>query len=109
MAEIPHDIDDLRLAPVLLHLDERLSELGCFDLAELAERIALTTNLPDWDEKWRRDALLEALGRDLDLGGWALSWDPRGLRVSHGLHHVVLGVPASLQDYAVRGAGLPNR
>jgi hypothetical protein len=100
MLDLPHDLDDLRLAPMLLQLDDRLSELGCLDVEELTFRVALDSDLPDWDEERRRDALMLTIERDIDLGGWELSWDDRGLRLAHGVHQVVLGVPASVTDYA---------
>ena len=103
MYELPHDLEDLRLVPILLQLDDRLSELGCLDVEEVKFRVALDTDLPDWDDERRRAALLVTMSRGIDLGDWELSWDERGLRLSHGLHQVVLGVPASVIDY-VRGA-----
>lgn len=108
MRELPHDIDDLRLAPLVLQLEDRLTELGALGREELPYRVALDSDLPDWDEGRRRDAVLVSVGRGLDLGGWELSWDPRGLRMSHGVHQVVLGLPASVTDY-LSSAALPSR
>ena len=108
MRELPHDIDDLRLAPLVLQLEGRLTELGALGPDELTYRVALDSDLPDWDQGRRRDAFLVSVARGLDLGGWELSWDPRGLRMSHGVHQVVLGVPESVIDY-VSSAPLPSR
>jgi hypothetical protein len=108
MYDIPRDIGDLRLAPIVLQLDDRLSELGCLDVEELTFRVALDSDLPDWDEERRREAILLTMSRDIDLGGWELSWDDRGVRLAHGIHQVVLGVPESVTDY-VRGAAVAHR
>lgn len=102
MYDLPHDLEDLRMGPILLQLDDRLSELGCLDVDELRFRVALDTDLPDWDEERRHAALLVTMSRGIDLGDWQLSWDERGLRLGHGIHQVVLGVPTSVIDY-VRG------
>src|SRR4051794_30225255 len=106
MREFPHDIDDLRLAPVVLQLEDRLTELGALDRDEMRYRVGLDSDLPDWDEDRRRDPLLVSVGRDIDLGAWELSWDARGLRMSHGVHHVVLGLPVSLSDYMTAPVGV---
>ena len=41
MANTPHDLSDLYLAPVLLAVDARLEELGKLDLGQLAYEVAL--------------------------------------------------------------------
>jgi hypothetical protein len=109
MRELPHDADDLRLAPMILHLEDRLTELGGLDPIEMRYRVGLDSDLPDWDEERRREALLRTVERGIELGGWKLSWDPRGLRVSHGTHHVVLGVPVSMTDYLTGAVTVPPR
>lgn len=105
MRELPRDVDDLLLAPVVLQLEDRLTELGALGQEEMRYRVALDSDLPDWDEQRRRDAMLTSIARDIDLGSWVLSWDPRGLRMSHGVHHVVLGLPASVADYVAGPVG----
>ena len=109
MPEIPHDLDDLRLAPVVLQLEDRLTELGALGADEMPLRVGLDSDLPDWDEDRRRDALLRSVARGIDLGGWVLSWDPRGLRMSHDTRHVVLGLPESMTRYVAGSVGLPTR
>jgi hypothetical protein len=108
MRELPRDVDDLRLAPIVLQLEDRLTELGLLGPADLAYRVGLDSDLPDWDEDRRRSALLVSVARGIELGGWVLEWDPRGLRMTHGTHHVVLGLPAAMTDYLVGAVLLPN-
>ncbi|WP_187365875.1 hypothetical protein [Trebonia kvetii] len=36
---------------------------------------------------------------------WTLSWDPRGLRLTHDAHTFVLGIPAVFRDYLEDGPG----
>ena len=101
MTALPHDIKDVMLAPVALHLDERIQELGRMDLRELAYEVAMLSDRPDRSEAQRRDGLITAISRETDLHGWELSWDPRGLRLRHGAsaNTFVLGVPAVFLDY----------
>ncbi|MCW2572704.1 MAG: hypothetical protein JWO88_2762 [Frankiales bacterium] len=97
----PHDVTDLHLAPVLLALDARISEMALLDHGELVQRVAVESDRPDWTEDMRRAGLLKSVEHFVDLAGWTLGWDPRGLRLKHGRHHVVLGVPSTFQDYIV--------
>jgi hypothetical protein len=99
MTMAPHDITDLHLAPVLIALDARLEELGRLDARELSFRIALESNKADYDVDMRAAGLLESVRHFIDCHGWDLSWDPRGIRVGHGNHHVVLGVPTVVAEY----------
>ncbi len=99
MALLPHDIDDLALAPVILAIDQRLDELGALTPHALLMRVAVESDRPDWTRAQRESGLLTTVGRFLELHTWALSWDARGLRLTHGGHTVVLGVPASLTAY----------
>ncbi|CAN5534106.1 hypothetical protein BH11ACT8_BH11ACT8_01330 [soil metagenome] len=103
MTTAPHDLTDLRLAPVVLALDARLEELGRLDPEALAFRVALEGSRPDRDLRNRETGALETVRHLLDCHGWELSWHPRGIRVAHDTHHLVLGVPANLTDY-VAGA-----
>jgi hypothetical protein len=95
----PHDVTDLHLAPVLLALDARLSEMGLLDDEELVLRVAMESDRPDRTVEMRQAALLGSVGHFINLHGWELAWDRRGLSVKHRMHRVVLGVPATFQDY----------
>ena len=99
MSMAPHDITDLHLAPVLLALDARLDELGRLDPEALSYRIALESNLSDRDEASRIKGVLESVGHLVNRHGWELTWHPRGVRVAHGSHSLVLGVPDGVSDY----------
>jgi hypothetical protein len=104
---LPHDVSDLYLAPVVLSIDARLDHLGTLEPRALAQQVAVESNLPDWSREDRERALLESIQHFVDCRGWAVTWDPRGLRLSHGEHSLVLGVPANLGQYlAGVGAGV---
>jgi hypothetical protein len=104
---VPHDLDDLRLAPVALAVEAKLQELGELPLPELRFRIALDSDLPDWQVSQRRDAVLACVRRDLVLGDWQLAWDPRGVRLHHDLHSLVLGLPPTVARFAELGPEAP--
>jgi hypothetical protein len=99
MTRVPHDIDDLHLAPVLLALDDRLTELGLLTETELMMRTALDSDRPDWTRAMRESSLLLTVERFIDCHGWKLTWAPRGLRVAHDAHSVVLGCPPVFNSY----------
>ena len=99
MATLPKDRTDLQLAPLLLALDRRLDEFELFDLAGLAQRLRLDSGEPGTGRAARREAVLGSLTSGLDLHGWKLSWNERGLRVFHHHHHVTLGVPGTFTAY----------
>ena len=99
MATRPHDVADLYLAPVALAVDARIEELGRLDKERLAYEVALESDTPDFTRRMREDALLRTVTHVIDLHEWALSWDPRGLRVTHDAHSFVLGVPAVFTQY----------
>ena len=99
MATRPHDVADLYLAPVALAVDARIEELGRLDKERLAYEVALESDTPDFTRRMREDALLRTVTHVIDLHEWALSWDPRGLRVTHDAHSFVLGVPAVFTEY----------
>ena len=105
MPNLPHDISDLHLAPVVLALDARIEELGALDLATLVRRIALDSDAPSWSVEQREAGLLEAARHAIDCHGWTLTMDVRGVRLSHGPHTVVLGVPPTFAEYL---AGSPS-
>jgi len=89
MADRPHDVTDLYLAPVLLAVDARIEELGKLDKDRLAYEVALE----------REEALIRTITHLVDPHHWEFSWDPRGLRMTHHAHTLVLGIPAVFLDY----------
>jgi hypothetical protein len=95
----PHDISDLHLAPVVLALDARLDDLGQLTLHQLAMRVALESDRSDFTRVQREGGLLEAIRHIIDCHGWTLSWDVRGVRLTHAAHSVVLGVPATFTEF----------
>jgi hypothetical protein len=102
---LPHDVSDLYLAPVVLAIDAKLDDLATLEPRALAQRVAIESNAPAWSREDRDKGLLVALQYLVDCRGWTLAWDPRGLRVSHAEHTVVLGVPTSFADY-LSGVGV---
>jgi hypothetical protein len=99
MAAKPHDLADLYLAPVLLAVDARIEELGRADKDRLAYEVALESDSPDFTRAMREEALIRTVTHLIDCHGWELSWDPRGLRLTHDGHTFVVGVPAVFLDY----------
>jgi hypothetical protein len=99
MTELPHDIADLYLAPVALEVDARIAEMGVLTDEKLRVQVAIESDEPDWSADLRTDALLRTLGRLVNLHGWLLSLDERGIRLSHGKHSLVLGAPANFGRY----------
>ena len=97
----PRDRTDLYLAPTLLALEERLEQLAPLNPGALAFEIILVTNEEPRDRAERAAMVLEVLGTGLDLHGWSLSLEPRGLRVDHAGRGVVLGLPTNIRDYLV--------
>jgi hypothetical protein len=99
MATRPHDITDLYLAPVVLAVDGRITELGRLDLDGLAYEVALESDSPDFTRAMREEALIRTVVHMTDTHSWEFSWDERGLRLTHGAHTFVLGIPAVFRDY----------
>ena len=99
MATRPHDVADLYLAPVVLAVNTRIEELGQLDARRLAFEVALESDSLDTTRKMRVDALLRTVQHLIDCHGWQLSWDPRGLRLTHDAHTLVLGVPPVFHEY----------
>ena len=99
MATRPHDITDLYLAPVVLTVDARIEELGRLDRDRLAYEIALESDLADFTRSMREEALIRAVTHLIDSHDWDFSWDPRGLRLAHDAHTLVLGIPAVFLEY----------
>lgn len=99
MAARPHDIIDLYLAPVVLAVDARIEELGHLDKDGLAYEVALESDSPDLTRRMREEALIRTVTHLIERHGWELSWDPRGLRLTHDAHTFVLGIPAVFLEY----------
>jgi hypothetical protein len=99
MADRPHDVTDLYLAPVLLAIDARIEDLGKLDKDGLAYEVALDSDSPDATRQMRQEALITTITYLIDTHHWEFSWDPRGLRITHDEHTLVLGVPAVFLDY----------
>ena len=95
----PHDVTDLRLAPITLLVDARLEELSALDAAQLAEAILFGSNRQPHSEAERGEALVAAATHLIDLAGWQATWDPRGVRLTHDSHSLVLGVSRRLTDF----------
>ena len=99
MTLIPHDISDVMLAPVVLHVDGRLDEFGRMTSHTLRQHIAVLADLPDQTRALREASLLRALAHHEDLHGWELGLDDRGVRLTHGTHGFTLGLPIAVRDY----------
>jgi len=99
MADRPHDVTDLYLAPVLLAVDARIEELGKLDKDGLAYEVALESDLPDITRRMREEGLIKTVTHLTETHHWAFSWDPRGLRMTHGAHSFVLGMPAVFREF----------
>jgi len=99
MADRPHDVTDLYLAPVLLAVDARIEELGQLDKDGLSYEVALESDSPDTTRHMREKALITTITHLIDPHHWEFSWDSRGLRMTHDQHTLVLGIPAVFLDY----------
>jgi hypothetical protein len=99
MATRPHDITDLYLAPVVLAVDARITELGLLDRNGLAYEVALESDSPDFTRAMREEGLIRTITHMIDQHAWEFSWDERGLRLTHDAHTLVLGIPPVFRDY----------
>jgi hypothetical protein len=99
MAGVPHDLPDLYLAPVALAVDARIEELGHLDFDGLAMEVGLESDMADWTRSMREDGLIRTVQHFIDCHGWTFSWDTRGLRLTHGGHTLVLGIPPVFVAY----------
>lgn len=104
MTTRPTDITDLYLAPVALRLDRQLAEVAEMTQEGIHLWIALATDHEAATLDERRILVLRALQHDVDTHHWDLEYDERGLRLCHGDHALVLGIPESLRAY-VEGVG----
>src|SRR6185312_9181622 len=102
MTSVPHGVADLYMAPVVIAIDARIEQLGKLDLAQLEERVALDSNRPDWSREDRVRGLLESIRYLIECHRWLLSWDDRGVRLTHGDYGIVLGVPETFYEYVER-------
>lgn len=103
MATRPHDLPDLYLAPVVLAVDAKIEELGRLDSGQLAYEVALESDAPDYTRQMRADGLIRTIEHLIDTHHWTLALDPRGLRLTHEAHTVVLGLPPTLREYVDGG------
>ena len=101
----PHDISDLYLAPVALEVDARIEELGRLDKERLSYEVALESDSPDFTQQMREQALIRTVTHLIETHNWGFSWDPRGLRMTHDAHTLVLGIPAVFVEYLQDSAG----
>ena len=99
MTARPHDITDLYLSPVVLAVDARIEELGHLSKDQLLYDVGLESDSPDFTRRMREDGLIRTVTHFVDCHGWEFSWDPRGLRLSHDAHTLVLGIPAVFVEY----------
>jgi len=99
MATRPHDVTDLYLAPVVLAVDARIEELSHLDSDQLEHKVAFQSDSQDYTPHMREEALIGTITSLIDCHGWELRWDPRGLRLTHDVHTLVLGVPAGFRAY----------
>ena len=53
----------------------------------------------------REEAPIRTLTHLTDTHHWEFSWDPRGLRMTHEAHTLVLGIPAVFLDFLGDSAG----
>jgi hypothetical protein len=95
----PHDITDLYLAPVVLAIDAELEALRGKGPDDILMHIALATNREPRSRDEKRRYFIEAVTKFHDLHGWTVSCHPRGLRLSHGEHQIVLGLPPAVYAY----------
>lgn len=103
MATMSHDVTDLFIAPVVLHIEAELESFEDLDGDQIRKRLAIETNREPRSTQARRDTMMQALTRFVDLHGWNASWTPRGLSLRHDHHAVTLGLPPAVIDYLEAG------
>ncbi|WP_019875312.1 hypothetical protein [Sporichthya polymorpha] len=101
----PHDPTDLLLSPVALEIDERLEQMAKLDAAALTRQIAWETNMEPRNADEAARAVIASVTYLVDTHGWEVSWDPRGVRLHHENHDMVLGVPRNLVEFVSAAAG----
>jgi hypothetical protein len=95
----PQDVADLALAPVALAIDARLRELAQLSGTDLTYRVALESGIDTISSDQRKRGLLTSITYTIDMHDWAGDWDTRGLKLEHGAHSIVLGVPEELNVF----------
>lgn len=95
----PHDITDLYLAPVVLAIDSELEALRGKSYDDIVMYVALATNREPRTRSEKRKYFIEAVTKFHDLHGWVVSCHPRGLRLTHDDHQIVLGLPLPVYSY----------
>ncbi len=96
---VPHDITDLYLAPVALGIDGEIQRLDQLSESKLLLHVVLVTDREPRSLAERRSYFIDAVTRYHDMHGWVLSYDPRGLRLTHGEHTIVLGLPPNVSAF----------
>lgn len=71
-------------------------------MESLAHEVAASSDRADWTRDLRDSALLATIGHLIDLHGWKLDWDVRGVRMTHENHSIVLGVPGTFDQFRQR-------
>lgn len=99
MAVLPHDITDLRLAPVTLAVDAAIEDLGRLSVDDLANRIERYRNISDITRENRMHWIIQEIEARAETFEWTLSFDDRGIRLTHKEHSFVLGTPATINAY----------
>ena len=99
MAAIPHDVTDLRLAPIALAVDAVIDELGRLPIDKLIWRLESHRDVPEITREDRERWLVAQVESRAEVANWELSIDDRGLRLTHREHSLVLGLPATLRSY----------
>ena len=105
MPALPHDLTDLRLAPVALAVDAAIEELGRLPLEKLVWKLESYRDVPEITVDDRTRWLLAQIESRVDTANWDLSWDHRGIRLTHKEHTFVLGAPATFRAYVEGRAG----
>ncbi len=105
MEGLPHDMTDLRLAPVALAVDAAIEDLGRLPLEKLAWQVESHRDVTEVTADDRRGWLLAQIESRVEKGKWELSFDDRGVRLTHGKHTFVLGAPATFTAYLEGRAG----
>jgi hypothetical protein len=99
----PRDPADLLLAPVALQVDAKVQEMSTMKPEQLAYHLALEVDRDPRTEQQRGRDIVDAAVKLIDMNGWEASWDPRGVRLTHGRHSLVIGVGAEVSDYVHSG------
>ena len=95
----PRDPTDLMLAPVALQVDAKVQELSKLKREQLAYHLALEVDRDPRTEQQRGRDVVDAAVKLIDMSGWEASWDPRGVRLTHGRNSLVIGVGADVTEY----------